>query len=200
MNDEQFRDPSAVGLDDFSQYDNGILKPNSHPGVAQPWNDPVYKGYMDPRVDFDKNNLSKISEVTAIGDANITNYAAQNATNDLMALRRDFPNMPIIELPAMVGAVNLPIAYQAADLLIPQGAVVAMFSGNQDYYMCLHGNADVPGVNSNTIEGSPAQTKSFFAPEKTFFYVSGIRSISVCSPFGNTNVTCLCWVPKEWPR
>jgi len=112
----------------------------------------------------------------------------------LAAIRAKFPFLPIMPLPSETKTVFLATAGVASEMYLPDGAAVAMFRGNQNYLMSLHGNAQVPtAALSGQGDQDPAAVKVFFAPEGVPWFVHGIRTISFVSDIPNTYVTALFW-------
>ena len=122
------------------------------------------------------------------------NISVLSPRNVLASIRAQFPFLPIIPFPSEVKTLFLPVAGTAADLYFPDGAAVAMFRGNQNYLMSLHGNAQVPtAALTGQGEFDTAASKSFFAPEGVPFFIHGVKSASFVSDMANTYVTAIFW-------
>lgn len=138
--------------------------------------------------------LSEVPEQTAKdNEIGSKAFMPRGPLSDLQMLRALYPFMPILPLPAVTSAIALPVANRAGDLIIPNGMVLCLLRGNQDYYISTTGSAKVPTAANTGMAAGSDICNSFFAPEGTYWYVQGIPSISVVSPLADTLISALFW-------
>lgn len=112
----------------------------------------------------------------------------------LQGVRAQFPFLPIMPLPSETKTIFMATAGIAVEMYLPDGAAIAMFRGNQNYLMSLHGAAQIPtAALAGQGDQDPLAVKVFFAPEGVPWFVHGIRTISFVSDIANTYVTALFW-------
>lgn len=167
--------------------------PNNDHMPSLPWNNPEFAplfGQPDPRA----IQLGDVAEETAKNTL-LGNHAfmPRGPLSDLHMLRTLYPFVPILPLPAVTSAIYLPTANVAGDLKVPNGMVMMIIRGNQDYYVSTSGAAKVPTVANTGIAAGGDICNSFFAPEGTYFYIGGLASISVVSPLNDTLISALFW-------
>jgi hypothetical protein len=115
-----------------------------------------------------------------------------NPTSDLMALRSQFPFLPVMPFPTVVKTVVL-AANVAQDLVLADGTTVAMFFGSADFFLSREGNAVIPSsVNV-------AKAFSIFKPDRFLWYTRGMQNVSVISATAGCTVQALCYITQGWP-
>lgn len=171
--------------------------PNQTPLPSSINNNPELSPFLGGRM----LDLGDVPITTAlVAPDGTTGFTPESATTLLMALRSEFPFMPIIPLPTSYESVFLDTAGFAEDIFIPNGCSLMMIRGSADYYMSTYGNAAVPTAVNTLSSANANKVKSFYAPQGLMFYVGGISSISIVSPTASTIVTAMFWTPDQMPR
>lgn len=172
------------------------LTPNQSPYPSSITNTPEFAALLSSPGAVMSIGTVKEEAAIAAPDGS-TLYTPRGPINDLMSLRQRFPFLPILPLMGEGVAVFL-AAGVAQDLQIPDGASLMCIRGNNDFYISVHGNAEVPTA-TNAVPG-PSQTKSFYAPQGFLYFVGGLSNFSVVAPNANTIVTACFYSPDQMPR
>lgn len=162
--------------------DVAILGPNQGPAPSEPWNSPYRAPFLaDPSTFID---LSTVPGETAIGtQLNQEMYMQQGPHNDLIAMRIQFPYLEIVPFPARAKSI-LCSANVARDLELPDGTVAIVIRGNDDYFVSMNGNADIPTTDNDS--------QSVYKPEGYMIYVGNVHSMSVIAA-QDTIVSVMCY-------
>lgn len=107
---------------------------------------------------------------------------SQAKDDRILALRANNPFVPIFDFPFRSNAVVLDVA-SAKNIDIPQDASYVIFSGNDDYYVTINGQAVIPGAD--ILDGNAP----IFRPDNMPLYCYNLRSVSLIAPRSNTVVT-----------
>lgn len=182
--------------------------PNQSPWPSQIFNDPFSRlnllvGAPDsPVVGPDGIDLTLVDNLAGIQTIGREEQTPQGPNNDLMAMRSRFDNIPVLPLQGSVATVFLPTANTGDELVFPDGTTMAQFFGPADFYVSLHGKAEVPtAVNSPAgTTGTPSSVRSIYKPVGIWFYVGNIKSVGVVAPGANAIVQALCYITNQWPQ
>jgi len=141
--------------------------------------------------------LSEIPEEAAIathvGDKQ---FVPRGPLHDLLILRQQYPFLPIMPLPPRVRTVIVTNIAQAVDLVIPDAAVLMQIRGSGVYYMSSNGGARVPdATDSQAARDSSNENMSFYPADGMYWYIGGMKSISIAAPVVNTIVTAVFFSP-----
>lgn len=175
------------------------LTPNQSAFPSAPWNSPqaasllAFAGALAP--DFGAVR-PEVGVAAPDGSVNIT---PQGATNDLMALRAQFPFLPILPFPPQSWAKYL-AANTAVECNIPDGCVLMLLRGNNDFYISIQGNAQVPDATNTSDSLGDSSNKSFYAPQGILLYCGGMQRFSVIAPNAGTIVSAVFFAPRQYPR
>lgn len=129
-----------------------------------------------------------------------TAFTPQGPANMLASLRAKYPFLPIMPLPPVVRPLAL-TANIAQDLIVPDGATIMNLTASADYYLSLHGNAEVPSA-TNTGQaaiGTPGESKAFKVSPGIWYFVGGLSSIGCISPVACI-ITANFYIHDEMPR
>lgn len=189
---------------------NGNKQPygNNDPFPALPWNNPhvvpiLGLGDTDHKISPHPGtlDLTTVDNNAGVHVQGIGDVTPQGPNNDLAFLRSRFPFLPIMPFPNNVAGVFLPVALTPDEIQFPDGTTLVLFRGSNDYFVSLHGNAEVPSAaNAPSAKSGGLRTvKSIYKPEGFFFYVGNVKTVSVVAPNANTFVTVLCYSTNNWP-
>lgn len=102
--------------------------------------------------------------------------------DDLMDIRHKMPFISVMPMPLLSTIVE-PTINVAADISIPDNAVLAQFTSIAPFYMSRMGNAN--GLNSKTsqTQGNSGDSADMYMQtiDPNWYYVGNMRSISVYS-------------------
>ncbi len=145
------------------------------------------------------DNFQHVPEETAIFP-NGQIVASEGAFADLDHFRLLFPFMPIMPVPTNIASVIVTVANTAYPLTFPDGTQLVHFAGDGtgDYWISFDGAAAVP--TQPIIDANPGGKLAFFKPDYTWFYVSGMRQISVTSPTAGRIVQAHCYIVNSRPK
>lgn len=184
-----------------------VFDPNNGPFPSSPGNNPYALPFLAAGVGDNLSpapgmmDVSTVTEMAGIAQINEPEMVPQGPNNDLAMLRSRFPFVPILPMQGQLAAIFLPTALLADELVFPDGTTMVLFKGNNDYYISMHGKAEVPTVITNPagVTGGAQTSRSFFKPEGFLFYVGNIKSLSIVAPNNNTIITALCYCTNQWP-
>jgi hypothetical protein len=115
-----------------------------------------------------------------------------NPIRDLMALRAQFPFLPVMPFPrSLVTAVLA--ANTPQDLQLADGTTVVRFFSDGDFYLSVGGAAVVP--TSTNVQTA----FSLYMPTGVLWYARGLRTVSVVSATADRVVQAHCYITDSWP-
>lgn len=166
------------------------VMPNFSPFPSAPFNNPVIAPYLQVE-DNGPLTIGDIPENTNIGSDDLRYMATPLAPrNLLMSLRAQFPYLPIMPLPPQSFSIAL-TQNASYTLPIPDGCAVMMMHGKGDYYVSLHGRAEIPLGDG--------LSKSIYKPERFAFFVGNSRSVDIITADAGVIVTALFYAPDQLP-
>ena len=167
------------------------LFPNMGGFPSAPYNNPIIAPYLQS-VDNAPLTIGDVPEETNIGSDDLRYMATPLAArNVLMSLRAQFPYLPIMPAPPQSFSIAL-TANNSFTLPIPDGSAVMMLYGKGDYFLSLHGKAEIPGVDG--------LSKSIYKPQGFALYVGNMRSVDIITADAGVIVTAMFYYPDQLPK
>jgi hypothetical protein len=146
-----------------------------------------------------RNQLEKFSAMaspeknSALGTENgavepLEGAIEQDPATALFSLRVNYPYIPIEQFPNNAVNFNLANAWEAADLSIPTGAVMASIVSDSAILISTNGRPSQPESVAGIVEANLRGATMLGANERRWFYVSGINQVQISAKNANTMV------------
>ena len=166
------------------QFLNGNL-PNTDDGAdfSQHYDALPYDSSPAHLQDMDISRVDPLAGISSPGQPIIP---TQDIWNNLDTLRLKMPNLPITIIPHSIRTAFMALANTPTDIAVPTSAVIAVFSGPGDFYVSIGGRAVVPSATMDV------EAASMYNP-LGFYYIGGVKQISVVSPNVNGIVQVKFW-------
>lgn len=138
---------------------------------------------QSPTVDSDDAQFNNAS-------AALDEILGRVSNPQLIALRSQHPFVDIVPLPAKNLLVVAAINNDVREVQLPGNCQMVRFSANTvDFYVSFQGNVQMPPVEEVTNGNG-----SMYAPTHQWYYVKGLRSLSIGLALANTAVSIQCYV------
>ena len=134
-------------------------------------------------IDHDISTVDPLASIYSLAQPVIP---TQDVWNDLDTLRLKMPWLAIELFPPLIRTVFMAVINTATEIHVPSGASIVKFYGPGDFYVSIGGRAAVPVVGVDSV------ATSLYKPQG-YYYVGGIKQISVVSAAANAIVQAGFW-------
>lgn len=174
--------------DDPDKGDNFIGEPQLYPGGMNPITLSFDNIRQDPHM---VDTVDPFAGIYSPVDQHV--MPVQNEQTNLAFFRGSFPFVPIVPFPAFSRVVAL-VAGVSMDVQVGNHQLVR-FKGNGDYYISAQNRARIPVVGD-----ASDQNQSLYKPEDEWYYIGGVKQISVIAPGADIVVNFMFYTTENRPK